>query len=216
MDGNGQGNGVPPQPSVPGGRIKGEGAKAFEAFTIYREMGPARSHAKVGQALGKSTVMVGKWSVQWNWVERVAEWDDYADLKERERDIVEREKAVSKMNKDHATLGRAAQVVASRKLAVYEPESETAEARDRAQAAIDALSAGEATALMREGAKLERLARGETTERLEVREAQKWVDRLLPIAMTYIPDDSHEAFLTDVEAVLGLGTGVSRVEDEDA
>jgi hypothetical protein len=128
---------------------------------------------------------------------------------------VEREKAVSKMNRDHAQLGRAAQVVASRKLAVYEPENETPEARARAQEAIDALSAGEAARLMDVGTKLERLARGESTERLEVREAQKWVDRLLPIAMTYIPDDSHEAFLTDVEAVLGLGTGVGQPSDDE-
>lgn len=215
MDGNGRGNGGPPQPSVPGGRIKGETAKAFHAFTLYREMGPSRTAERVAKELGVTRQNVARWQAANDWIERAAEWDDFADLKERERDIVEREKAVSKMNRDHATLGRAAQVVASRKLAVYEPESETAEARARAQGAIDALSAGEATALMREGAKLERLARGETTERLEVREAQRWVDRLLPIALTYIPDDSHEAFLVDVEAVLGLGTGVAPAAEDD-
>lgn len=211
------GNGVPQPGRVPGGRIKGETSKAFHAFTLYREMGPSRTAERVATELGVTRQNVARWQAANDWIERAAEWDDYADLKERERDIVEREKAVAKMNRDHALLGRAAQVVASRKLQAYEPENETAEARARAQGAIDALSAGEAARLMSEGAKLERLARGETTERLEVREAQRWVDRLLPIAMTYISEDSHEAFLTDVEAVLGLGAGIApaRAEGED-
>lgn len=200
---------------IPGGRVEGETAKAFHAFTMYREQGPARSLSAVARELNVSKANVARWSAENAWVERAQEWDDYADLKERERNIVEREAAVTRMNADHATLGRAAQVVAGRKLATYEPENETPEAQARADAAIGELSAGEAARLMDVGTKLERLARGESTERLEVREAQKWVERLLPIALTYIPDDSHEAFLTDMEAMLGLGTGVGKPSEDE-
>jgi hypothetical protein len=52
-----------------------ESAKAFEAFCAYRDMGPGRSVAKVGLALGKSTTLMARWSGQWAWVARVATWD---------------------------------------------------------------------------------------------------------------------------------------------
>ena len=52
-----------------------ESAKAFEAFCAYRDMGPGRSVAKVGLALGKSTTLMARWSGRWAWVARVATWD---------------------------------------------------------------------------------------------------------------------------------------------
>ena len=52
-----------------------ESAKAFEAFCAYRDMGPGRSVAKVGHALGKSTTLMARWSGRWAWVARVATWD---------------------------------------------------------------------------------------------------------------------------------------------
>lgn len=55
--------------------LSGESAKAFEAFCAYRDMGPSRSVAKVGQAVGKSTTLMARWSGQWAWVARVAAWD---------------------------------------------------------------------------------------------------------------------------------------------
>ena len=52
-----------------------ESAKAFEAFCAYRDMGPGRSVAKVGHAVGKSTTLMARWSGQWAWVARAARWD---------------------------------------------------------------------------------------------------------------------------------------------
>ena len=52
-----------------------ESAKAFEAFCAYRDMGPGRSVAKVGHAVGKSTTLMARWSGRWAWVARVATWD---------------------------------------------------------------------------------------------------------------------------------------------
>lgn len=55
----------------PGERQPKETAVAFEAFRSYLEMGPTRSVAKVGEALGKSKTLIDRWSSRWSWVERV-------------------------------------------------------------------------------------------------------------------------------------------------
>ena len=52
----------------------GESAKAFHAFTLYRDMRARRSLANVGRTLGETRVagpsMVEDWSVRWRWVDR--------------------------------------------------------------------------------------------------------------------------------------------------
>ena len=48
-----------------------ESAKAFAAFTEYLNQGPERSLAAVGQKLGKSLVLIERWSSRWHWAERV-------------------------------------------------------------------------------------------------------------------------------------------------
>ena len=61
----GSSTGVPPllfgsglmDPTKP---LPRESAKAFEAFCAYRDMGPGRSVAKVGLALGKSTTLMAR------------------------------------------------------------------------------------------------------------------------------------------------------------
>ena len=62
----------------PGDRQPKETAKAFEAFRCYLEMGPGRSLAKVGEALGKSKTLMDRWSSRWNWAERVREYEGEA------------------------------------------------------------------------------------------------------------------------------------------
>lgn len=73
----------------------GEGAKAFDAFTIYRDLGDGRtvvlaSHAyrkKYGLKLyenARDDPMIYKWSSQFRWLDRVAAWDAFMDAKEIE------------------------------------------------------------------------------------------------------------------------------------
>ena len=76
----GSSTGVPPLlfgpgPMDPTKPLPRESAKAFEAFCAYRDMGPGRSVAKVGHAVGKSTTLMARWSGRWAWVARVATWD---------------------------------------------------------------------------------------------------------------------------------------------
>ena len=49
-----------------------ESAKAFAAFALYLSMGPERSTAAVGKALGKSEGLMERWASRWRWTERVA------------------------------------------------------------------------------------------------------------------------------------------------
>jgi hypothetical protein len=57
---------------------------------------------------------------------------------------------------------------------------------------------------METGSKMERLARGETNERVDMREALRWVNDFVDVAITYVPLDAQEAFLADVDARLGM------------
>lgn len=62
-------------------RQEGESVQAFEAFTLYLEMGGERSLRAVGQKLGKSSTLIERWSATKRWVERAAAYD--ADLQQK-------------------------------------------------------------------------------------------------------------------------------------
>ena len=65
----------------------GEGAKAFEAFAAYRDMGADRSVRKVAQALDKSRTLIGKWSSTYNWPERARAYDRDLDRRAHEQAV---------------------------------------------------------------------------------------------------------------------------------
>jgi hypothetical protein len=52
----------------------GEGVEAFQAFALYRDLGPGGSTAKVADALRKSNALIERWSRQHGWVSRRAAW----------------------------------------------------------------------------------------------------------------------------------------------
>lgn len=55
---------------------KGESQQAFEAFSLYLEMGESRSLRAVGQRLGKSRAIIEKWSRRWSWQERLRSYNN--------------------------------------------------------------------------------------------------------------------------------------------
>jgi hypothetical protein len=61
-----------------------ESAKAFAAFKLYLEMGPARSLEAVRVKLGKSARLIQRWSSRWRWGERVQAYSAYLGAIERE------------------------------------------------------------------------------------------------------------------------------------
>jgi hypothetical protein len=64
-----------------------ESSKAFAAFQVYLRMGPQRSLAAVGQQLGKSRIVIERWSAKFGWVSRVQA--HAAHLAEVERKAIE-------------------------------------------------------------------------------------------------------------------------------
>jgi hypothetical protein len=56
-------------------RLPGEGPKPYEARCLYMTMGPNRTLARVGEALGKSEGLMERWSMQWAWGTHAATWD---------------------------------------------------------------------------------------------------------------------------------------------
>lgn len=79
-------------------RLTGETAKAYEAFTVYRELETGkRSLEAVAQMLNKSKTLLARWSTANNWVERAAAYDDH--LREQERLEYEKARKIAKRNR---------------------------------------------------------------------------------------------------------------------
>lgn len=74
-------------------RLPKESAKAFQAFTIYRDLPiDERSLQMVSQRLGKNRSLCARWSAQFQWMDRAKAWDSKQDQIRRTRLAAEREK----------------------------------------------------------------------------------------------------------------------------
>lgn len=68
-------------------RLPGETMKAFQAFRMYRDMGPNRTIENVRVSMGKSknySVQLWNWSRHNKWVERSKLYDDWVDSLDRQ------------------------------------------------------------------------------------------------------------------------------------
>jgi len=79
-------------------RLPNETSKAFEAFELYRDMGPKRSIQKVGERLVKNPKVLARQSKKYQWVERANAFD--AHVGERKAEETARE--LIEMNRRHA------------------------------------------------------------------------------------------------------------------
>ncbi|MEA4830991.1 MAG: phage terminase small subunit-related protein [Oscillospiraceae bacterium] len=57
-------------------RQEGESNKAYEAFSIYRDMGNDRTLISVAEQLHKSYTLIRRWKTAWNWEDRAREYDN--------------------------------------------------------------------------------------------------------------------------------------------
>lgn len=130
-------------------RQRGESQKAFEAFTVYRDMGAERSLMKVVQKLNKSLQLLGRWSSKWNWVERVRLYDAELDRQYR----LEQEEERRKMAERHAKQAMMFQNKILERLRTIDPNR---------------LSPSDLIKWFDVAVKVERLSRGESTEITEV------------------------------------------------
>lgn len=141
-------------------RQEGESVKAFEAFTLYLEMGDERSIREVAQRLAKSRTLIGRWSVTYQWVERVAAFDAdvqrkaHAKAVKKRRNMVDRhisialkmqEKALMALEQmDPADIDPKNLIAMLREATKLEQEMRTAAVDERRAAIADVEDTGEA------------------------------------------------------------------------
>src|SRR3974390_2670014 len=72
-----------------------ESDKAFAAFSMYLSLGAERSLAKTAAKLGRSKVLMERWSSRFDWPARVVAYNSHMALVEREAaEAITREKGV--------------------------------------------------------------------------------------------------------------------------
>ena len=141
-------------------RQEGESVKAFEAFTVYLGMGDERSIREVAQRLAKSRTLIGRWSVTYQWVERVAAFDAdvqrkaHAKAVKKRRNMVDRhisialkmqEKALMALEQmDPADIDPKNLIAMLREATKLEQEMRTAAVDERRAAIADVEDTGEA------------------------------------------------------------------------
>ena len=131
-------------------RQPNESSRAFEAFAVYRDMGAERSYAKTSQKLGKNKTTIDQWGRNNQWVSRIAAWDDEQDRLTREALV----KGITAMRKNHVDMAEAMLIKAT-------------EALERLP--VDEMNMADIARAVDVASKLERLSRGEPTERTESR-----------------------------------------------
>ncbi len=103
-------------------RQEGESTKAFEAFTIYLNMGADRSLRAVAEKLGKFRTLIERWSSSNAWVERVDAYDAFIQKKAQAEAIKDAVKKVRKMNDRHIGIALKLQEKAMAALAEMDPD----------------------------------------------------------------------------------------------
>jgi hypothetical protein len=83
---------------APWERQSGESFPAFEAYALYRDLGPQRSIRAVAQQLGKRASLIGRWSARDHWQSRVRCWELEQDRLKRQAQLDE----VDAMGRRHA------------------------------------------------------------------------------------------------------------------
>ena len=166
------------------------------AFDLYVRMGPGRSLEALHRDLQKDPSLIGlkrapslstleAWSSAFHWQARLLDLERQAAEQDREEQL----KALRDMNERHAREGLALQQKGVERLGTLPPER---------------LSASDAVRALVEGVRLERLARGEPTERQEVRSDVEINTRLAALT-----DEELDRLIEYAEGALG-GQGPAR------
>jgi hypothetical protein len=141
-------------------RLEGESDRAFARFCAYRDLGPERSLAKLGQAHngedGWSRASLHELSEQWRWSARASAWDDEQDRVRRSANL----QAIAEMAARQARDGLDMQKLAKGAMAKWVQTDPTT-----GQLVLSTqLSPTETIRLYRVGFEVERLARGEPVQ----------------------------------------------------
>ena len=109
---------MPKQAEKPWERQPGESVQAYEAFTIYRDLGLKRSNHEVCERLSKSRQLISRWKANYDWDERARAWDNELQ-KEAHREAV---KDLKDMTSRHVKISMQLQNKALEALSNLKPE----------------------------------------------------------------------------------------------
>jgi hypothetical protein len=149
--------------SAPWEQLPGESAKAYTAFGLYRDQGPRRSLEEASRAYHRRSApavnttgtgrrrgasgQIRRWAQRWNWSARARAWDQELERVKWSKQV----EASAEMAERHAKEALMLQNKAVERLRLLQPQE---------------LGPREILSYLVEAAKLERLARGEPTERV--------------------------------------------------
>lgn len=138
-------------------RQPGESSKAYAHFCLYRDVGVNRSIRQMPSVSGCTSVVrqLNRWSSRWRWVERCQKYDDYLEHERR----LQQEKERRAMHERHAKVALLGMNVAVKGLESL---------LTKVQSGEGTVAPGDLTRLLDTSVKVERLARGESTESHEL------------------------------------------------
>jgi hypothetical protein len=99
-------------------RQPGESEKAFEAFSLYLNMGADRTITAVVKQLEKSRSLIDRWKARWEWSDRVREYDNDKERQARK----EAEKGLRDMYARQTKIAMSVQTKALQALDALNPE----------------------------------------------------------------------------------------------
>ncbi len=175
---------VPSEAAQPWERLPGEPDKAWLAFRIFRDIGPKRSYdetarryyapneaageAHSGRKKSRAGSSIKRWAHEWRWNERASAFDAHLD---REA-VAAQEEERRDMARRHVKQAKALQFKAIERLANMDPGE---------------LGPQDVLRYLVEATKLERLAMGEPTERVEEEHKGGGVDITVQAAQVFMP-----------------------------
>lgn len=158
--------------TMPWERQPDETDKAFEAFCLYRDLGPERSQPKVVELYGKSKHTVEKWSIKFNWKQRTEAWDNEQDRIAREAAQREKIQEIAEMRSRHEKLS----------MLMLDKVEEALGQMNSAD-----LKPADLSRMVEVASKLERLSRGDVGEVIESRDGGEAISAV----QFYMPDNER-------------------------
>jgi hypothetical protein len=177
----------------------GETSRAYEAFSVYRELGPSRSLGRAAEQLRPASTpqRLARWSEEWAWRRRADAWDNEQERLRAEQMAEKRREA----NETIHQLGVSMLVRVGQRLQALNEH----EARE--------LSVPDLARLYSEATKGIRLVQGDATSRIEA-DIPERLQKL--IARVTIPLEELSASVPEpTPNGSPNGSGTSREEDED-
>jgi hypothetical protein len=149
---------IPGLTDPPWNRQKGESAKAYRAFSLYRDLDVLeRSYEKASTLYGCRRLQFSEWAKKYRWAERIDQWDLHCERLA----VAAQESAIVEMNQRHA--GIAVEMLKKVLQRLVGDDVENVQAINASH-----LTANDCARLGEVAVKLERLARGSETERIGV------------------------------------------------